>query len=97
MEKRVKMLKTEKRRFLTFHKMRLTMRKRILVVQTKLEKLKKSQTVKQKTWLQNGYRRIQDCPQRPKWKTMKLTTLPSANGVRSAWQAEARESSTAPV
>ena len=71
MEKRVKVLQTVKRRFLTFQMMKLTTRKRILVVQTKLERWKRSQTVKQKTWLQNGYRQIQGCPQKPRSKTMR--------------------------
>ena len=60
-------LKTEKMRFQTFQRMRLTKMKKILMVQTKLEEWKRSLKVKRQTLLQSGCHRTQDYPQKPKW------------------------------
>ena len=98
LEKRVnRTLKSTKTRFQTFQRMRLTKGKKILMVQTKLEDWKRSLKVKRKTLLQSGFHWTQDYLLKPKWTTTKWTICPSADGVRSAWQAEARASSTAPV
>ena len=77
LEKRVnRTLKTKKKRFQTFQRMRPTKVKQILMVQTKLEEWKRSPKVKRTTWLQSGDHRTQDYPQKPKWTTTKPYALP---------------------
>ena len=67
------MLKTEKIKFQTFQRMRLTKGKKFLMVQTKLEELKRSLSVNRNTWLQSGFHGTQDYPQKPKWTTTRWT------------------------